>query len=332
MKRHLQTPFARRPLVAALGFFAIVGAGVPLTSHAQAPFPTKTVTIVSGTPAGGPIDSTARLIGLHLSQMWGQTVLVENRPGASATIAAAYVAKAPGDGHTLLLTSRGIAMAPELYKKLPYDTAKDLVPIAPVSVQPTLLMVRPGFPAKTLAEFVSVIKSNPGKFNYASTGNGSLPHVAGAVFQRLVGSKIVHVPYKGGSPLLVDLSAGRVDFTFASPGVGGGQSGKLNPIGNAAKARSPDYPDIPTFAEVGVPDFQFDTWYGLFSSKDTPLPVAQFINESVRKVLDKPEVQKALRDLGASPGNMSRDDFAASFTVDLKRYGDMIRDSDVQPE
>lgn len=291
---------------------------------AQTAYPEgKPVTILVGTPPGGALDGTARLLGTHLTRLWGQTVLVENRSGASATIAAAAMAKSPPDGHTLLLTSRGIAMAPALYPRLTFDTSA-LTAVAAVSEQPTLLMVSPGFPARTLPDFLKLVKASPGKFTYGTTGNGSLPHVAAEMFQGMTGASIVHIPYKGGAPLLLDMMSNRVDFMFASPGVGSVKDGKTTPIAILAATRSPLFPDLPTFGEVGLPEFTMETWYGLFAPANTPREVVEKIAQGVTTVLANPEAQQQLKGLGSTPGATTPAGFQASFQDDLRRFARII--------
>lgn len=216
-------------------------------------------------------------------------------------------------------------MAPALYPKLAFDTAKAFAPVAIVSEQPTLLMVSPTFPARTLHEFIKMVKANPGKYTYASTGNGSLPHLAGAMFQSLSGANIVHVPYRGAAPLMTDLTASRVDFTFASPGLGGVSSGRVVAIGNVATTRSAGYADVPTFAEAGMPTFRLETWYGLFAPAGTSPEIVKAINDKVNMVLRRPEVVAKLASLGATPGKSQPDSFNESFHADLARYGEMVR-------
>ena len=290
-------------------------------------FPAKPVTILVGFTAGGPVDTTARIVGEWLSRKWGQPVIVDVRPGANGTVAASLAAKAPADGYTLVMATRSITMNAALYTRLPYDPGKSFTPVAFASAQPNVLVVSKEFSVKSSNELLQKIKAQPGQYSYASTGNGSIPHLAGEMFQSLTGTKLNHIPYKGGASLVIDLMAGRVDMSFGGLGTVIGQirDGHVIPIAVASDQRSPLLPDVPTFAEAGVKDFNVDTWYGLLAPAGTPPAIVAKINADVNQALSTPEVRQKLLQAGSSIQSVSPEAFQTQYNDDLRRYGKLIK-------
>jgi tripartite-type tricarboxylate transporter receptor subunit TctC len=318
-------------LCAALGL--ALGAHA-CNAQAQTPYPTKPVRILVGAPAGGGTDIIARALADKLAEPLKQAVLVENRPGASNTIAAELTAKAPPDGHTLLAaTNTGQAIAPHLLK-LSFDPIKDLTPIALIVVVPNVLAINNNIPAKDVKELVALIKAKPGEFKYASSGVGSTQHLAGEGFAFLTGTKMVHVPYKGSSQAHLDLIAGEVQIMFdtTSSSIGHIRSGKLKPLAVTSAARSAELPNVPTLAEAGFPGFEMTTWYGLYVTAGTPKDVVARLQAEVARIIKLPDVQARLKGLGGEPGNMSPAQFAELNRAEYERFGKLIKDANIKIE
>ncbi|MES2187497.1 MAG: tripartite tricarboxylate transporter substrate binding protein [Pseudomonadota bacterium] len=299
---------------------------------AEAWVPNKPVRIVAVSTPAGSLDATARAVAEHLGKAWGQAVVVDNRPGANGTIAAGIVAKAPADGYTLLYSTRVISMNAALYK-LPFDT-RALVPVAMILNQPTLLVVGKRFAAHDLPGFMKLARENPGKYSFGSTGNGSVPHLAGESFMKISGVKLIHVPYKGGAPVMNDIMGGTIDMTFGSVGSTMPQirDGSVVPLAVAAKQRAPQLPDVPTFAEAGVPGYYVDSWYGLFAPPGTPPEIVQAISEETNRYLRSPEAAKKFGVMGAVPAESTPASFRADFDGDLVMYRDMARELNLKAE
>jgi tripartite-type tricarboxylate transporter receptor subunit TctC len=295
-------------------------------------YPAKPVTVLVGFTAGGPVDTTTRTVGEWLSRKWGQPVIVDVRPGANGTVAASMAAKAPADGYTLVMATRSITMNAALYTRLPYDPGKSFIPIAIAAAQPSVLVVSKDFPVKSSADLLQKIKARPGQYSYASTGNGSIPHLAGEMFQAITGTKVNHIPYKGGASLIIDLMAGRVDMSFGGLGTVIGQirDGHVVPIAVASDQRSPLIPDVPTFAEAGVKGFNVDTWYGLLAPAGTPPAIIARINADVNEALSAPEVRQKLLQAGSSVQQVSPEVYLAQYKDDLRRYGKLIKELGLQ--
>lgn len=295
-------------------------------------YPAKPITILVGFTAGGPVDTTTRIVGEWLSRKWGQPVIVDVRPGANGTVAASMAAKAPTDGYTLVMATRSITMNAALYTRLPYDPGKSFIPIAIAAAQPSVLVVSKEFPARNTADLLLKIKAKPGEYSYASTGNGSIPHMAGEMFQTITGTKLNHIPYKGGSSLIIDLMAGRVDMSFGSLGTVIGQirDGNVIAIAVASDQRSPLIPNVPTFDEAGVKGFNVDTWYGLLAPAGTPPAIVTKINRDVNEALSAPVVRQKLLQAGSSVREVSPEAYLAQYNDDLQRYGKLIKDLGLQ--
>ena len=269
---------------------------VTLTSIASAQsFPDRPITLVVPNPPGGLVDTSARLLSEPLTRVIGQTVVVDNKPGASGNIAYQYVANAKPDGYTLLISYSGYHVGnPALMDKLPWDPIKDFSPIALLTVSTNVIAVHPSVPVNNLKEFIAYAKANPGKLNYASQGNGSVSHIGTEMFKQTTGIEMVHVPYKGSGPAIQDVLAGQVQVFISTPPslMQHVQSGKLKGLAVTGKNRHPGMPNFPTTAEAGLPSFQLESWVGLFAPAATPKAVVTKLTDSVKKSLALPEVKE----------------------------------------
>jgi len=300
--------------------------------NAQTAYPTKPVKIMVGASAGGGTDIVARMLAEKFGAAFKETFIVDNRPGASNTIAADVTAKAPPDGHTLLVaTNTGQAIAPHLIK-LSFDPIKDLTPIALIVTVPNVLVVNQQVGAKDVKDLIAMMNAKPNTFTYASSGVGSTQHLAGEGFKLATGVKMTHVPYKGSSQAHLDLIAGSVQVMFdtTSSAMGHIKSGKLKPLAVTTPKRSAELPDVPTLAEAGVPGFEMSTWYGLFVTTGTPKDVVARLIEETNKILRLPDVQARLRGLGGEPAGMSVEQFAVLNKGEFERFGKLIRDANVK--
>lgn len=292
-------PDLRRATSALLtiGGLLIAVAGV---SPAHAAFPDKPVTLVVPYPAGGTPDILARVLSEHLSKRFGQTLVVENRVGASGNIGAQAVARADATGYTLLMCAFGCAVAPSLYKPAPYDVVKDFSPVAMVGTVPSVLVVNPSVPARNVAELLAYAKKNPGKLNSASSGVGTSAHLATELLNTKAGIQLTHIPYKGAGQVAADLLGGQVDMYFDNlpASLASIRAGKLRALAVASERRSPSIPDVPTFAEAGVADFLITPWFGVMAPAGTPKAVIQTLNEAFVAALNTPAVRDRMQQLG----------------------------------
>jgi tripartite-type tricarboxylate transporter receptor subunit TctC len=305
---------------------AVCVLGAP-QEFAQA-YPTKPVRMIVGFPPGGGTDILARLVAQKLSDAWGQPVVVENRPGASATIAASAVAQATPDGYTLSMGQlTPNAIAPALFAKLPYNAARDFAPIILVGTSPNVLVVNPSVAAKDVPELVALAKSRPGKLTYASSGAGSLQHIAAEAFKSAAGVEMVHVPFKGSGQAVIDLISGQVDMNFDSiPAViQHVKSGKLRAIAVTAKKRAAGLPDVPAIAESGYPDYDLTTWWGLFAPAGTPPEVVAKIHRDTATALQNAELRERFAALSVEPGSGTSREFAAYVAEEIGKYDALVK-------
>jgi len=311
-------------LAALLTFSAVV--------NAQTAYPTKPVKLMVGAGAGGGTDIIARMLAEKMTESLKGTFIVENKPGASNTIAAELTAKAPPDGHTLLVaTNTGQAIAPHLIK-LSFDPMKDLTPIALVVTVPNVLVVSTSVPANTVKELVTLMKNKPEEFKYASSGVGSTQHIAGEGFDIAAGVKSIHVPYKGSSQAHLDVIAGNVQIMFdtTSSAMGQIKAGKFKALAVTTAQRSSELPNVPTLAEAGVTGFEMSTWYGVFVTTGTPPDVIAKLQTEVAKIIKLPDVQAKLKGLGGEPGNLSVDQFTQLNRQEFERFGKLIRQANIK--
>jgi tripartite-type tricarboxylate transporter receptor subunit TctC len=306
----------------------------PLAPEAIAQaYPSRPVKMVVGFPPGGGTDILARIVAQKLSETWGQQVVVENRPGASATIAANVVAKAPPDGYTISMGQlTPNAIAPALMAELPYDPARDFVPIILVGTSPNVLVVNPNLPVKNLAELVALAKSRPGKVTYASSGSGSLQHIAAELFSGVAGVQFVHVPYKGSGQAVVDLLSGQVDLNFDSvPAVlQHVKAGKLRALAVTSAKRSTGLPDIPAVAESGYADYDLTTWWGLFAPAGTPPAIIAKIHDDTLAALQNAEVKERFAGVSVDVGGGTARQFADLVAQDIAKYRKLVRQLDIK--
>jgi tripartite-type tricarboxylate transporter receptor subunit TctC len=303
-------------------------------AFAQADYPSKPVRIMVGANAGGGTDIIARMLGEKFGESLKQPFVVENRPGASNTIAADLTAKAPADGYTLLVaTNTGQAIAPHLIK-LNFDPLKQLQPVGLIVVVPNVLVVGDKVAAKDVKDLVAAAKAQPGMLKYASSGVGSTQHIAGEAFDQAAGTKTIHVPYKGSSQAHVDILGGNVEMMFdttssAMPHI---KSGKFRPLAVTSPQRSAELPNVPTIAEAGYPAAEMTTWYGLFVTGGTPKPIVDKLHAELVRTLKLPDVQAKLKGLGGEPGTLSIEQFAEMNKKEYDRFGALIKSANIKAE
>lgn len=271
-------------------------------AHAQE-WPSRPISLIVSYPPGGTADLMARTVATPLGKLLGTSVVVENKPGASGQIAASYVAKANADGYTLMLDASSYSVNPSLFPKLPYDPNKDFKTLAVLAQYPNVLLVNPSFPAKSVKELVAMAKAKPNSISYASSGNGSAQHLAGALFEVKAGVEMQHVPYKGGGPALNDVIGGQVPVFFGSVASTKQyvDSGKLNALAVTSKKRASSMPSVPTMAEAGVPGYEVYEWNGIFAPAATPAPILIKLSDAIAKVMQSPEVREKVLSLGGEP-------------------------------
>ena len=309
-----------------LSLIALVCA-LALPAHAQS-YPSKPVRMIVPYPPGGGNDTFGRLFAAKLGERTGQPFLVENRPGAGTMIGTEAAAKSAPDGYTILLSSIAThALSPNLYSRVPYDPIKDFAPITLLGIAPTVLVINQELPAKSLQELISLAKSKPGALAYASGGNGTPPHINAEVFKAVAGVDLLHVAYKGGGPALTDLMAGRVHVMLdtaasAMPHVRGG---KLRALALSAPKRSAEYPDLPTFAEAGLPQYDTNALYSMHAPAGTPADIVRRLNRELVAILKDPEILARFKQLSTDPVGNSPEEFGAFVKVELDKYARIIK-------
>jgi len=322
--------YRRRDFLAALAL-----ATLPLCGRTQGSYPSRPVKLLVGVPPGGTTDLVARVVGDQLARQLGQPIVIENRGGAGGNIAAEAAAKSAADGHTLFLGPVGtMTINPFVYAKMPFDTQRDFVAISQLTSLPIVMVVHPGVPAKNLREFIAYARARPGQASFASGGNGTQTHLAGEMLKSMTGIDMLHVPYKGTSPAMVDLLAGRVTAMFdqiatALPHI---RSGKLVAIGVTTARRAPVAPEIPTLAESGAPGFDATTWHGLFAPAGTPREIISRLNAEVVKALGNAELIERFKANGVDPVSSSPEQFAAMVQAELDRWRDAVKAAGLKPE
>ena len=293
-------------------------------------YPSKPIRMVVGFPPGGGTDVVARILAPRMSELLGQPLVIENRPGATGTVAAGQVAKSPPDGYTIMMGHVSVnAIAPALFSNLPYDVLKDFAPIALAAAVPHIVTVHPSMPAQSLKELIAHLKSQPGRLTFPSAGNGSMPHLAGEIFKSLAGVQVMHVPYKGTGQSMQDLLGGQHLVAFdtmpaASPHV---RSGKLRALAVSSAKRAPSFPDVPTAEEAGLAGYVVSTWYGLFAPAGTPGAIVNRLHAEAVKAMQTPDTKAKLDGIGAD-GTVSRspEEFAALVRADTARYAKIVKE------
>jgi tripartite-type tricarboxylate transporter receptor subunit TctC len=314
---------------------ATVAIGVPAVSRMASAqtYPTRPVRLVVGFAAGGAPDIAARLVAQWLSERLGQQFIIENRPGAGGNLATEIVADATADGYTLLLINISNAVNATLYQKLKYDFIRDIAPVASINHENYGMEVHPSFPAKTVAEFISYARANPGKLNMASPGNGTGPHMAGELFKIMAGLDMVHVPYRGSPPALTDLLAGQVQLMFSplSSSIEYVRSGKLHALAVTTAARSEVLPDLPTVGEF-VPGYAASGWFGIGAPSKTPVEIVARLNREVNAGLADPKLKARLADLGATVFVGSPADFATHIAAETEKWAKVVRTANLRAD
>ena len=306
----------------------------PLAVLAQGAYPTKPITLVVPTAAGGTTDLSARMLAQGLTPVIGQSVVVDNKGGGNGNIAASIVKRAEADGYTLFLQYSGYHVISPHLTKVAQWSQSDFQPVANVISAPQIIVVRDGLPVKTLAELITYAKANPGKLNYASSGNGSLQHVTGAMLEQQGGVKMVHVPYKGTGPALQDLLGGEVDLTFgtAPPFMPHIQSGKLRVLAVTGKERLPSLPDVPTTAEAGYPGVNATSWFGLFAPAATPKAVIDKLAADTRTVVQSAAFKQKAQEQGATADYLGPQQMADRVKADLASWADVVKASKIEAD
>ena len=321
---------SRFRFIAALAAIGLAAAAAP-GAHAQQ-WPDKSLRIMVGASAGGGTDILARMLADKFAPDFKQSVVVENRPGASNTIAAELTARAAADGSTLLLaTNTAQAIAPHLLK-LKFDPLKDLQPIGLVAVMPNVLVVSSASPYKTLKELATAMAEKPGQMKYASSGIGSTQHIAGEAFTMATGTKAIHVPYKGSAQAHIDIIGGEVTMMFDSTSSAMGQikAGKLRPLAVMSDKRAAELPDVPTMSELGIKGIDVSTRYGLYVTAGTPKPAVDALTAELTRVLKLPDVQARIKGLGGEVGNIGVEQFADMNRHEYERFGKLVKDAHIQ--
>jgi tripartite-type tricarboxylate transporter receptor subunit TctC len=316
--------FPRRQFLrlAAAAIAAPAGARI---ARAQA-YPARSVRLIIGYTPGGSADITARLMGQWLTERLGQTVVVESRPGGGTNIATEAVVRAPADGYTLLLVAPANAINATLYEKLNYDFIRDMAPVAGLIRFPNIMEVNPSVPAKNIPEFIAYAKANPGKINYASSGNGSTIHMSAELFKMMAGVDLVHVPYRGGAPALTDMLGGQVQVMFDNmpTSIEHVRAGRLRPLGITSATRSELLPDVPTVADV-VPGYESSAWYGVGAPKNTPPEIIDRLNTEINAILVEPRVKTRVAEMGATLIAGSPADFGRLVADETEKWGKVVR-------
>jgi tripartite-type tricarboxylate transporter receptor subunit TctC len=311
------------------GLKAIFLASLTVSAFAQS-YPTKPIRVVVPFPAGGGTDIIAREVTNKMATSLGWSFVIDNKPGSGGNLGVDAVAKAAPDGYTIALgQSSNLAINPSLFSKMPYDSVKDLAPIGLVASSPMVLVVGADSPFKTLADVVAASKAKPGSLNFATSGNGTVAHLSGEVFQKAAGIKFTHVPYKGAAQATTDLIGGQVQLSMSSVPtlIGHIRSGKMRAIAVTSLNRVDDIPQIPTIAESGYKGFETVTWFGFVAPTNTPKDIVAKLNAEINKALQSPEVKKKLSDQGADILGGSSDQFAALIKSDIARWAPVIKES-----
>jgi len=315
-----------------LGF--VLAAALTSPAHADFPDKTKTIRVVVPYTPGGFNDTLGRIMAQKLTDDWGVTAVVENRPGGGTLIGTDTVAKAPADGYTLLVVAFPFAVNPTLYAKLPYDTLKDFAPLILAGQAANLLVVNNDMPVKTVKELIDTTKTKPGAISYGSTGSGSSNHLSMELFRLMTATQMIHVPYKGSAPMVTDLLGGHVQVAFDNvPNVVTQvKAGKLRALAITSLARDPSLPDIPTVAEAGVPGYEVGVWFGMVAPAATPPDVVARLNAQLNKILAMPDVKQKFSDQGVNPAGGTPERFGEHLRAQIEKWGKVVKESGAKVE
>ena len=303
-----------------------------VSAHAQ--YPNKPVRVVVGYAAGSSTDIVGRVMADRLSAYWKQSVYVETRAGAAGNLAADAVAKSAGDGYTLLFAQNGLAISAAALPNLPYRAETDLVPLAPVAATPHILIVAPESKAKNVQELIALAKAEPGKLAFASSGVGNSDHLCGELFNLMAGIQAIHVPYKGGAPAAVDVMGGRIAYYFAGMPVGLplAKSGKARALGVTSKTRFAGYPEVPSIAEQGLPEYEATLWQGFFAPASLPADLSAKIGKDIQAVMALPETKEKLAGASVAVWEGGQADFRRAFLADIAKWRDVVKKSGLKLE
>jgi len=326
--------FNRRAVLRAAAAAGAAGI-VPFARAQNAAWPLKPVMMIVPFPAGGGTDAFARPLGAQFAKQTGKQLIIDNRGGAGGTVGASLAARAAPDGYSLFMGAVHHTIAPWIYSRLDYDLQKDLIPITLVARVPQVVVVNPQrIPARNFQEFLALVKANPGKYNYGSAGNGTSHHLAGELFKLQTKTFITHIPYRGAGPALQDLVAGNCDIMFDGLGSSAAhiKGGRIKALMVAGNQRNPAIPDVPTAAEVSLPDYTVTTWYGIWAPKGTAADVQQHVADEVRKALQSPEMQAVWAQQGAEFPNLTQQQFAQFIDSEVKRWGAVVKAANVKAD
>ena len=315
------------PRLARFAFFAGLLSAVCGAAFAQT-YPSKPIRFVAPFPPGGPADILARIIGQHLSESWGQQVVVDNRAGAGGNIGSEIVAKSPADGYTLLLGFVGThAINASLYNRMPYDNVKDFEPVSLIAMVTIILVVHPSVPANSVKELIALARSRPGELTFGSPGNGTPQHLAGELFNTMAKVKMLHIPYKGAVPALNDLLGGRVSMIFSSmpPALPHIKAGKLRALAVTSGKRSPVVADVPTISESGLPGYEVINWYGVLTPAGTPKDIVVKLSGEIRRIMNLPDVKERLAAQGAETYTSSPQEFSAYIKSETEKWAKVVK-------
>lgn len=301
------------------------------TAWAQEKYPGKPIRMVVGYAPGGGSDIMGRLIAPEITAALGQQVIVENRAGQAQNIAAEYLVKQPADGYTLFLSSAALGVNVSLYPKLNYDPVKDFVPIAVFASSANLLVVHPSLPAKTVKEFIAIVRKNPGKMNFSSSGSGSTQHLSGEMLKLMIKGDFTHIPYKGTGPSLIALASGEVEFSFTNIPAAQPLLSRMRVLGITGQKRSALMPEVPTMIEGGLPGFITQTWYGVLSPRGTPQAVVNTLNGVIVKAVQRDDFRNRLAKMGADPIAESPEFFRKMLGEEIERWSKVVKASGIKP-
>jgi tripartite-type tricarboxylate transporter receptor subunit TctC len=310
---------------------AAMGALLCAPALAQtAPYPSRPIKLIVPYPAAGATDSLARAIGQKLGESWGQAVIVENKPGAAGTIGNNLVAKAPADGYTVLIAITALIQQPPMMENLPYDPLKEFAPVSMIARSPSMLAVPLDSPAKTLKEFVALVKANPGKYNFGSYGAGTSSHIQGSLFNQQAGVDLVHVPFQGAAPLVTNLIGGQLSSAFVDSASARPHLARMRVLAVTGTQRLPALPDVPTFAELGYKSFEPYGWFGALVPAATPAPIVQKLSDEVNRILKLPDITARIEALGLWPAGNKPAEFARIMRDDAAIYARIVKDANIR--
>jgi len=323
----MSMPICRRACIVLLSTCAtlILAAQFPTIVRAEATYPSRPITLIVPYPAGGATDVLARFLGSKLQESWGQSVVIQNKPGASGIIGAQYVAQAAPDGYTVLVGVTSMIQQPAMMSTLPYDPLKDFAPVVQTASTSNLFLVPLDSPAKSLKEFVDLAKANPGQYNFGSWGPGSSAHIHGELLNQQAGLDLTHIPFQGSAPVMTNLVGGQISSAFVDIPSATPQLKSLRALAVTGPQRIPSLPDVPTFTELGYKSFEPRGWHGLFLPAATPKPIVQKLSAEINRILKLPDTEEKIKTLGMIRGGGTPEEFSAAMRTDAAIYAEIIK-------